>query len=230
MTFGQINSRIDLTYAPSTITTQQPTERKLDLLFEAMYDDYSGGQPSAALRTVPAAQAHQLFRGYHEEEGIDFEESFAPVAKMEAIKIFLAYVAHKSFIVFQMDVKTSFLHVKVSTKGMVYVDDIIFGSTNPRFSNVDYAGCKYTLKSASGGAQILGEKLVSWSLKNKSVGLFVQHREGEICCLCLLAVPSPLGALKTDYQLADLSFTKALVIDSKYYWLVALVHAQLVYS
>nr|GEV80869.1 integrase, catalytic region, zinc finger, CCHC-type, peptidase aspartic, catalytic [Tanacetum cinerariifolium] len=52
MTFGQISSGLDLTYAPSTITTQQPTEGELDLLFEAMYDDYIGGQPSAALRTV----------------------------------------------------------------------------------------------------------------------------------------------------------------------------------
>ncbi|GJZ53097.1 hypothetical protein Tco_0607982 [Tanacetum coccineum] len=40
MTYGQISSGLDLTYAPSTITTQQPTERDLDLLFEAMYDDY----------------------------------------------------------------------------------------------------------------------------------------------------------------------------------------------
>ncbi|GKB71248.1 hypothetical protein Tco_0932660, partial [Tanacetum coccineum] len=47
----------DLTYAPSTITTQQPTEHELDLLFEAMYDDYISGQSSAALRTVPAVQA-----------------------------------------------------------------------------------------------------------------------------------------------------------------------------
>nr|GEZ15656.1 retrotransposon protein, putative, unclassified [Tanacetum cinerariifolium] len=45
-----------------------------------------------------------------QEEGIDFEESFAPVARMEAIRIFLAFTAHKSFIVFQMDVKTAFLH------------------------------------------------------------------------------------------------------------------------
>nr|GEU44122.1 hypothetical protein [Tanacetum cinerariifolium] len=40
MTSGQINSGLDLTYAPSTITSQQPTERELDLLFEVMYDDY----------------------------------------------------------------------------------------------------------------------------------------------------------------------------------------------
>nr|GEU50318.1 hypothetical protein [Tanacetum cinerariifolium] len=198
----QISSGLDLTYAPSTITTQQPTEGELDLLFEAMYDDYIGGQPSAALRTDSAAQAHQtkdhpleqvigepsrpistrnqlwsdgdmciyaltvstikpknvkeamtnpawiesmheellqfkrmdvwvlvpapnnispltlkwifknkndeentvirnksrlVVRGYHQEEGLDFKESFALVARMEAIRIFLAYAAHKSY-------------------------------------------------------------------------------------------------------------------------------------
>nr|GFA75989.1 retrovirus-related Pol polyprotein from transposon TNT 1-94 [Tanacetum cinerariifolium] len=51
---------LDLTYAPSTITSQQPTEGELDFLFEAMYDDYIGGQPSTAPRTVLAAQAHQV--------------------------------------------------------------------------------------------------------------------------------------------------------------------------
>nr|GEU61046.1 hypothetical protein [Tanacetum cinerariifolium] len=60
-----------------------------------------------------------VVRGYRQEEGIDFEESFAPVARMEAIRIFLAYAAHKSFSVFQMDVKTVFLHG--SLKEDVYV-------------------------------------------------------------------------------------------------------------
>nr|GEX32924.1 integrase, catalytic region, zinc finger, CCHC-type, peptidase aspartic, catalytic [Tanacetum cinerariifolium] len=60
MISGQISSRLDLTYAPSTITTQQPTEGELDLLFEAMYDDYIGGQPSTTQRTVLAAQAQQV--------------------------------------------------------------------------------------------------------------------------------------------------------------------------
>nr|GFC57903.1 hypothetical protein [Tanacetum cinerariifolium] len=45
MTTGQISSGLDLTYASSTITKQQPTEGELDLLFEAMYDDYFGSQP-----------------------------------------------------------------------------------------------------------------------------------------------------------------------------------------
>nr|GFA11863.1 integrase, catalytic region, zinc finger, CCHC-type, peptidase aspartic, catalytic [Tanacetum cinerariifolium] len=51
MTSGHISSGLDLTYAPSIITTQQPSEGELDLLFEAMYDDYIGGQPSATART-----------------------------------------------------------------------------------------------------------------------------------------------------------------------------------
>ncbi|GJY13457.1 retrovirus-related pol polyprotein from transposon TNT 1-94 [Tanacetum coccineum] len=44
------------------------------------------------------------------EEGIDFEESFAPVARLEAVRIFVAYAAHKSFPIYQMDVKTAFLN------------------------------------------------------------------------------------------------------------------------
>ncbi|GJZ32350.1 retrovirus-related pol polyprotein from transposon TNT 1-94 [Tanacetum coccineum] len=141
-------------------------------------------------------------KGYKQEEGIDFEESFAPVARLEVVRMFIAYAAHKNITIFQMDVKTAFLngplkeevyvsqpegfidpefpdHVyrlkkalyglkqaprawydKLSsfliehgfTKGIidptlftrrhgedillvqVYVDDIIFGSTNPDFS------------------------------------------------------------------------------------------------
>nr|GEW68078.1 Gag-Pol polyprotein [Tanacetum cinerariifolium] len=268
MTSGQISSRLDLTYALSTITTQQPTKGELDLLFESTYDDYIGGQPSADQRTVLAAQAQQVrqtsttstsiaetqqgnqahlqsatvadnvsnamldantfvnslvtpstkqvigepsrlvltrnqlrfdgdmcmytltvstmelknvkeamtdpawiesmqkeplqfkmldvwvlvpapdnispltlkwlfknkhdeektviqnksrlvVRGYRQEEGIDFDKSFASVARMEAIRIFLAYASHKSFFMFQMDVKTAFLHG--SLKEDVYV-------------------------------------------------------------------------------------------------------------
>nr|GFC28080.1 retrovirus-related Pol polyprotein from transposon TNT 1-94 [Tanacetum cinerariifolium] len=56
MTSGQISSGLDLTYAPSTITKQQPTEGELDLLFKAMYNDYFGGQPSATERSVSPVQ------------------------------------------------------------------------------------------------------------------------------------------------------------------------------
>nr|GFA43609.1 hypothetical protein [Tanacetum cinerariifolium] len=77
---------------------------------------------------------------YRQEEGIDFEESFAPVARMEAIKIFLAYAAHKSFTVFQMDVKTAFLHG--SLKEDVYV-------CQPEgFIDADHPSHVYKLKKA----------------------------------------------------------------------------------
>ncbi|GJU59638.1 retrovirus-related pol polyprotein from transposon TNT 1-94 [Tanacetum coccineum] len=49
-------------------------------------------------------------KGYRQEEGIDFEESFAPVARLEAIRMFISYVAHKNITIFQMDVKTAFLN------------------------------------------------------------------------------------------------------------------------
>nr|GEY19460.1 hypothetical protein [Tanacetum cinerariifolium] len=272
---GKLGAKgLDLTYAPSTITTQQPTEGELELLFEAMYDDYIGGQPLATTRSVPAAQAEQVrqtsttstsianttptptissslatnfpitsqdvdelnsqqqhvqqqgiqahiqsetvannvlnamfdantfvnpfanpstsakdhpmeqvigepsrpvstrnqlrsdgdmyiyaltnkhdeeqtvirnksrlvMRGYRQEEGIDFKESFALVARMEAIRIFLAYDAHKSFSMFQMDVKTAFLHG--SLKEDVYV-------CQPEgFIDVDHPSHVYKLKKA----------------------------------------------------------------------------------
>nr|GEY07018.1 retrovirus-related Pol polyprotein from transposon TNT 1-94 [Tanacetum cinerariifolium] len=198
-------------------------------------------------QTVIQNKSRLVVRGYRQEEGINFEESFASVARMEAIRIFLAYAVHKSFLVFQMDVKTTFLHgslkedmyvcqpegfidadhpshvykLKKVLYGLkqaprawrfhddilvvqVYVDDIVFGSTHPRpdivhatclcaryqakptdkhlkevkriyrylrgtinmglwytkdsgfeltrFLDADYAGCKDTFKSTSGGA------------------------------------------------------------------------------
>nr|GEU47187.1 retrovirus-related Pol polyprotein from transposon TNT 1-94 [Tanacetum cinerariifolium] len=55
-------------------------------------------------------KARLVAHGYHQEEGIDFEESFAPVARLEAIRIFLAFAAHKNMVVYQMDVKAAFLN------------------------------------------------------------------------------------------------------------------------
>ncbi|GJX79920.1 retrotransposon protein, putative, ty1-copia subclass [Tanacetum coccineum] len=55
-------------------------------------------------------KARLVARGYRQEEGIDFEESFAPVARLDAIRISLAYAAHMNMIVYQMDVKTTFLN------------------------------------------------------------------------------------------------------------------------
>ncbi|GJW90824.1 retrovirus-related pol polyprotein from transposon TNT 1-94 [Tanacetum coccineum] len=60
--------------------------------------------------TVIRNKSRLIAKGYTQKEGIDFEESFAPVARLEAVRLFIAYAAHKSFTVYQMDVKTAFLY------------------------------------------------------------------------------------------------------------------------
>nr|GEX24356.1 Gag-Pol polyprotein [Tanacetum cinerariifolium] len=55
-------------------------------------------------------KSHLVAKGYAQKEGVDFEESFAPVSQLEAVRLFIAYVVYKSFIVYQMDVKTTFLY------------------------------------------------------------------------------------------------------------------------
>nr|GEW17653.1 hypothetical protein [Tanacetum cinerariifolium] len=348
---------LDLTYAPSTITTQQATEGKLDLLFEAMYDDYIGGQPSADSRSVTTFQVQQVLvptldnispltlkwlfkkhneeqtiirnkprlvmRGYRQEEGLDFKESFALVARMEAIRIFSSYATHKSFSVFQMDVKTAFLHgslkedvfkmsmmgemmfflglqvnqspcgifinqsnyvleilkkygmesydlagtlieikdkldldqngIPVDAKqtekhlkevkrifrylretvnaGLWYTKDSGFKLTG--FLDADYAGCKDTFESTSGGAQFLGEKLLTdYGFQFEKIPIYcdsksaitiscnpVQHSRTKHIAVRYHFIKEhmekgtiELYFVKTDYQLADL-FTKALPAD-----------------
>ncbi|GJZ17085.1 retrovirus-related pol polyprotein from transposon TNT 1-94 [Tanacetum coccineum] len=153
-------------------------------------------------QTVIRNKARLVAKGYAQEDGIGFKESFAPIARLEAVRIFIAYAAHKSFPIYQMDVKTTFLngllkedvyvaqpdgfvdpdhpekvyHLRKALYGLkqaprvwydelsnflmskgftkgtidptlftiryeedillvqIYVDDIIFGSTNPKFS------------------------------------------------------------------------------------------------
>ncbi|GKD77866.1 retrovirus-related pol polyprotein from transposon TNT 1-94 [Tanacetum coccineum] len=64
-------------------------------------------------------KARLVAKGYRQEEGLDFEESFAPVTKLEAIRIFLANAANKNMTIYQMDVKTAFLNGEL--KEVVYV-------------------------------------------------------------------------------------------------------------
>ncbi|GKA99874.1 copia protein, partial [Tanacetum coccineum] len=55
-------------------------------------------------------KARLVAQGYTQEEGIDYDEVFAPVARIEAIRLFLAYASFKDFVVYQMDVKSAFLY------------------------------------------------------------------------------------------------------------------------
>nr|GEU60100.1 integrase, catalytic region, zinc finger, CCHC-type, peptidase aspartic, catalytic [Tanacetum cinerariifolium] len=61
---------------------------------------------NTAIRNKPRLVA----KGYNQQEGFDFKESFVLVARLEAVQLFVAYAAHKSFLVYQMDVKTTFLN------------------------------------------------------------------------------------------------------------------------
>ncbi|GKG09397.1 retrovirus-related pol polyprotein from transposon TNT 1-94, partial [Tanacetum coccineum] len=64
-------------------------------------------------------KARLVAKGYRQEEGIDFEESFAPVLCIEAIRIFIANAASENMTIYQMDVKTTFLNGELKEK--VYV-------------------------------------------------------------------------------------------------------------
>ncbi|GKC53764.1 retrovirus-related pol polyprotein from transposon TNT 1-94 [Tanacetum coccineum] len=92
-------------------------------------------------------KARLVAKGYNQQEGIDFEESFSPVARLEAVRLFIVYAAHKSFPVYQMDVKTTFLNG--SLKEEVYVNQLD-GFVDPHHPNKVYRLKKalYGLKQA----------------------------------------------------------------------------------
>nr|GEX55186.1 retrovirus-related Pol polyprotein from transposon TNT 1-94 [Tanacetum cinerariifolium] len=91
-----------------------PSQQELDLLFGSLYDEFFTAEEEHLLEddfTNPfCTLARPVAKGYAQEEGIDFEESFAPVARLEAVWIFIAYAVHKSFPIYQMDMKTAFLN------------------------------------------------------------------------------------------------------------------------
>ncbi|WP_264802584.1 reverse transcriptase domain-containing protein, partial [Bacillus sp. CN2] len=77
-------------------------------------------------------KARLVAKGYSQKEGIDYEETFAPVARLEAIRILLAFAASKGFKLFQMDVKSAFLNGYIEEE--VYVQQPP-GFENPKFPN-----------------------------------------------------------------------------------------------
>ncbi|GKB74966.1 retrovirus-related pol polyprotein from transposon TNT 1-94 [Tanacetum coccineum] len=85
-------------------------------------------------------KAWLVAKGYRQEEGIDFEESFAPVARIEAIRIFIANASSKNMSIYQMDVKTTFLNGEL--KEEVYV------SQPEGFVDPDHPTHVYRLKKA----------------------------------------------------------------------------------
>ncbi|GJR77842.1 retrovirus-related pol polyprotein from transposon TNT 1-94 [Tanacetum coccineum] len=100
-----------------------------------------------AANIVVRNKTRLVAKGYKQEEGIDFEESFAHVARLEAVWMFIAYAAHKNITIFQMDVKTAFLNGPL--KEEVYVSQPE-GFIDPEFLDHVYRLKKalYSLKQA----------------------------------------------------------------------------------
>ncbi|KAJ9551588.1 hypothetical protein OSB04_015633 [Centaurea solstitialis] len=90
--------------------------------------------------TIVRNKARLVAKGYRQQEGIDYDQTFAPVARLEAIRMFLAYAAYKDFTVFQMDVKTAFLYGHL--KEEVYV------SQTEGFVDPDHPDYVYVLDKA----------------------------------------------------------------------------------
>nr|GEV41460.1 hypothetical protein [Tanacetum cinerariifolium] len=88
-------------------------------------------------QTIIRNKARLVAKEYAQEEGIDFEESFAPVARLEAVQIFVAYAAHKSFPIYQMDVKTAFLNGPLKEEVYVAQPDKFVDPDHPE--KVEYA-------------------------------------------------------------------------------------------
>ncbi|GKC28627.1 retrovirus-related pol polyprotein from transposon TNT 1-94, partial [Tanacetum coccineum] len=140
-----------------------PTDKELEMLFQPMFDEHS--EQSRVNEPVPRPiyvmvialkwiykvkldeygdvlknKARLVAKGYRQEEGIDFEESFAPVARIEAIRIFIANAATKNMIIYQMDVKTAFLNGDLQEE--------VFVSQPEGFEDQDNPTHVYRLKKA----------------------------------------------------------------------------------
>ncbi|GJS96170.1 retrovirus-related pol polyprotein from transposon TNT 1-94 [Tanacetum coccineum] len=163
-------------------------------------------------------KARLVARGYRQEEGIDFEESFAPVARLEAIRIFLAFAAHMNMVIYQMDVKTAFLNGNLREEVYVSQPDGFVDPDNPNHM--------YKLKKALYGLKqaprawydMLSSFLISQDFSKGLVDptLFIR-RQGKELLLVQIYVDDIIFAASTP-ELSDL-FAKIIGIfinQSKY--------------
>ncbi|GJR75306.1 retrovirus-related pol polyprotein from transposon TNT 1-94 [Tanacetum coccineum] len=91
-------------------------------------------------------KASLVAKGFHQEEGIDFEESFPPVARIEAIRIFIANAAHKNMTIYQMDVKTAFLSGKLRKELYKFSKGVVDPTLFAKKEGKDILMIKYALE------------------------------------------------------------------------------------
>ena len=118
-------------------------------------------------------KARLVAKGYNQEEGIDYDETYAPVTRLEAIRILLAYASFMNFKLYQMDVKSTFLNVFIEEK--VYVEQ------SPSFECFDFPNHVFKISKALYGLKeaprawyerLSNFLLVKGSLKGKLIQLF----------------------------------------------------------
>nr|GEW61606.1 retrovirus-related Pol polyprotein from transposon TNT 1-94 [Tanacetum cinerariifolium] len=132
--------------------------------------------------TIIRNKSRLVAKGYAQKEGVDFEESFVPVARLEAVRLFIAYVAHKSFTVYQMDVKIKFLYGPLKEEVYVNQPD---GFVDPYHPDKVYCLKKalYGLKQAPRAwYDELSNFLVSKGFSKGSIDptLFITKHRGDI--------------------------------------------------
>ncbi|GKA18737.1 retrovirus-related pol polyprotein from transposon TNT 1-94, partial [Tanacetum coccineum] len=143
-----------------------------------------------------------MAKGYKQEEGIDFEESFAPVAHLEAVRMFIAFAAHMNITIFQMDVKTAFLNGPL--KEEVYV------SQPEGFIDFEFPNHVYRLKKALYGLKqaprVWYDKLSSFLIEhgfNKGIidpTLFTRRHGGDILLVQVYVDDIIFGSTNPDFS------------------------------
>nr|GEW64367.1 retrovirus-related Pol polyprotein from transposon TNT 1-94 [Tanacetum cinerariifolium] len=187
------NSHVSTLIDQDAPSTSRVMFNKLKWIYKVKIDEFG---------EVLKNKARLVAQGFRQEEGTNFEESFSPVTRIEAIRIFEANAANKNMTIFQMDVKPAFLNGKLIEEGTINMglwfskDTGMFLTTH---SDVDHAGCQDARRSTSGSAQFLGDKLVTWSFK-KQKSTAISSTEVEYitlsgCCAQILWIRSRL----TDY-------------------------------
>nr|GEV43277.1 hypothetical protein [Tanacetum cinerariifolium] len=163
-------------------------------------------------------KARLVDRGYRQEEGIDFEESFASVARLEAIRIFLAFAARMNMVVYQMDVKTVFLNGNLREEVYISQPDKFVDTYNP---NHVYKLKKalYGLKQASRAwYDMLSSFLISQDFSKGSVDptMFIR-KDGKELLLIQIYVDDIIFAASTtklldkEGKVVDLSHYRGMI-------------------
>nr|GEV43837.1 copia protein [Tanacetum cinerariifolium] len=177
-------TKIQSTFIPQEVWELVPRPDKvmvitLKWIYKVKLDELGG---------ILKNKAHLVARGYRQKEGIDCEESFALVARLEAIWIFLAYAAHKNMIVYQMDVKIAFLNGNLREEVYVSQPDGFVDQDNPNHM-YKLKKALYALKQAPRAwYDMLSSFLISQDFSKGSVDptLFIRRNGNDLLLMSMM--------------------------------------------